>query len=375
MTNKRKQQTCCGAGAEAKAGAEAAEGIGAGSAGADSSGSCCGGARSQTTRVVPQVSSEVSLRDRLGALRVRLGIGRMNYRVEPGLYAAGEPGDTAPVCVTANYKMSFDLLRKALASYDAWILVLDTRGVNVWCAAGKGSFGTEELIRQIERSSIAKIVSRKRLILPQLGAPGVHAAQVTRRTGFGVSYGPVRAADLPFYFERGWKKTEAMRTVEFPLAERLKLVPMEITGALRYTLPLLAVALGIDLLTPLPGSGGAPAVTTAVLGAVLAGQGAVPLLLPYFPFRSFALKGAAAGIFWMALYRLWYPLPVLSAAGIALVSTALAALLALGFTGATPFTSQTATVREVHRVLPVGIAAFAGGAGMLVYSLVQGGVI
>ena len=66
----------------------------------------------------------------------------MNYKVDPGLYAIGNPNERSPVLVTANYKMSFDNLREALPGRDAWILVLDTRGINVWCAAGKGTFGT-----------------------------------------------------------------------------------------------------------------------------------------------------------------------------------------------------------------------------------------
>ena len=66
----------------------------------------------------------------------------MSYTVDPGLYALGKPDDSSPVLVTANYKMSFDRLREALPERDAWILVLDTKGVNVWCAAGKGTFGT-----------------------------------------------------------------------------------------------------------------------------------------------------------------------------------------------------------------------------------------
>ena len=67
----------------------------------------------------------------------------MRFAVDPGLYALRNPGEQAPVLVTANYKMSFDRLRQALPGRDAWILVLDTNGINVWCAAGKGTFATE----------------------------------------------------------------------------------------------------------------------------------------------------------------------------------------------------------------------------------------
>lgn len=49
----------------------------------------------------------------------------MHYAVEPGIYALNRPTEQSPVLVTANYKMSFDCLRKALPGQDAWILVLD----------------------------------------------------------------------------------------------------------------------------------------------------------------------------------------------------------------------------------------------------------
>ena len=60
----------------------------------------------------------------------------MHYSVEPGLYALGQPDDSSPVLVTANYKMSFDWLQQALPNRNAWIPVGDTKGINVWCAAG-----------------------------------------------------------------------------------------------------------------------------------------------------------------------------------------------------------------------------------------------
>ena len=40
--------------------------------------------------------------DRVGAVLVRWGIGRYDYRVEPGLYAMGHPDETSPVLVTAK---------------------------------------------------------------------------------------------------------------------------------------------------------------------------------------------------------------------------------------------------------------------------------
>ena len=92
---------------------------------------------------IPQVATKLSFQDTLGSWKCRWSIGRMNYMVDPGLYAVGQPDETSPVLVTANYKMTFDRLREQLGGLNLWIVVLDTDGVNVWCAAGKGTFGTD----------------------------------------------------------------------------------------------------------------------------------------------------------------------------------------------------------------------------------------
>ena len=80
---------------------------------------------------IMQTSTELTVSDILGTWKARWGINRMNYKVEPGLYCIGKPDSNSPVLVTANYKMSFDMLRKELNGIDAWILVLDTKGINV----------------------------------------------------------------------------------------------------------------------------------------------------------------------------------------------------------------------------------------------------
>jgi CO dehydrogenase/acetyl-CoA synthase gamma subunit (corrinoid Fe-S protein) len=99
---------------------------------------CCSGG-------VSAISTSLSLKDILGAWKIRWGIGRDNCKVDPGLYAIGKPDSTSPVLVSANYKLTFDTVRKNLNAFDCWLLILDTKGVNVWCAAGKGTFSTDEL--------------------------------------------------------------------------------------------------------------------------------------------------------------------------------------------------------------------------------------
>ncbi|UCG39725.1 MAG: acetyl-CoA synthase subunit gamma, partial [bacterium] len=177
---------------------------------------------------VPRVTARFTLGDRLGIWKVRWGIGRMRYKVPPGLYALGEPEAGSEVLVTANYRMTFDLLRRSLQGLDVWILVLDTAGINVWCAAGKGTFGTEELAARVASSRLSDVVNHRRLILPQLGAAGVAAHELRRVSGFRVVYGPVMAADIPAFLAQDRRATPSMRRKRFPLSERAALIPMEL---------------------------------------------------------------------------------------------------------------------------------------------------
>ena len=132
---------------------------------------------------VPTVATRLTAADRRGNLRARWGIGRMRYRVEPGLYAVGSPDAASPVLVTANYKLTFDYLRRELTGLDAYIMVVDTRGINVWCAAGKGTFGTAEVATRVRETRLEEIVNHRSLILPQLSATGVAAHEVREAIG------------------------------------------------------------------------------------------------------------------------------------------------------------------------------------------------
>ena len=168
--------------------------------------------------------------DRFAAWQARWGINRASWRIEPGLYALRAPSADSSVFATANYKFSFDELRKNLKGLDAWLLVLDTNGINVWCAAGKGTFGTLELVRSIMGTGLEKQVNHKTVILPQLGAPGVAAHRVKAYTGFSVVYGPVRAEDIPEFLRRNGKANPEMRKVRFDFTDRVILAPIELVS-------------------------------------------------------------------------------------------------------------------------------------------------
>ena len=326
---------------------------------------------------VPRVATAWSAADHWGRARVRLNVGRMRYAVAPGLYAAGSPTADSPVLVSANYKLSFDRLRRELGGLDAWILVLDTKGVNVWCAAGKGTFGTDELVARMEDAELSHVVSHRTLVVPQLGAPGVAAHEVKKRSGFRVVYGPVRAEDLPAFLAAGMEAGPDMRRVRFGLTDRLAVVPVEVMLGGRYLLAAMAALLllgglhrgGYDTGLALAGGGRA---ALLVLAAFVGGGVIAPLLLPWLPGRMFSAKGASIGLAMAcgAILAGWIPSATvggkLAAAAWLLGMPAIAAFMTMNFTGASTYTSLSGVRREMRLAVPAQIVAATVGLGLWV---------
>jgi acetyl-CoA decarbonylase/synthase complex subunit gamma len=313
---------------------------------------------------VPVISPTLGHADRIGAWKARWGIGRMSYLVPPGLYAIGTPAPHDPVLVTANYKMSYDLVRRELRGRNAWLLVLETNGINVWCAAGKGAFGTEELVARIEASRLAKAVEHRILILPLLGAPGVSAHEVKARTGFSVNFAAIEAADIPRYLDSGMQSTPPMHELTFTLRERLVLIPIELVIALKgsaWIVPLLALAAAWRDGQFSPAAAIPPVL--AYVGAVAAGTVVTPLALPWLPTRSFAVKGAVVGVLWSLLFLAATGWRGLAAAATVLLVSAVSSFLALNFTGSTPYTSRSGVKREMRLSMPVMACGLVAGLG------------
>lgn len=325
-----------------------------------------------TGRKIPVLKTSLSMADHLGALKVRCNLGRNHYSVLPGLYTTGIPDQASPVLVTANYKLSLDSLRKELAGLAAWILVLDTKGINVWCAAGKGSFGTKELASKIKATRVADLVAHRHLVLPQLGAVGVSAPELAKLTGFKVLWGPVRAADLPAFLDKGMKKDGSMRRVDFGLVDRLKLVPMELVQAW----PVAAVAIGLATLLAIPAGGDwqghFAGWAGALLGIWLTGAVAFPLLLPILPGLAFSVKGAILGTAWGIAAALLTNATLPLGIALSLVSGSVVSYLAMNFTGASTFTSQSGALLEVDKAIIPQALALASGLTLGIIAVITG---
>jgi hypothetical protein len=318
--------------------------------------------------VFPVISTRLTSADIIGGWRVRWGIGRMGYRINPGLYAVGKPDASSPVLVTANYKLTFDSLRKHLENISVWILVLDTKGVNVWCAAGKGTFGTEELIRRIKSINLGSLMESRTLILPQLGAPGVAAHIVTAQTGFKVVYGPIRAADLPKFLANGLKTDPVMRTVTFTFKERLAVVPVELVQSWKIALGVLVYLLIFGLVSGNVLSWSTFGGCLPYLAAILMGCAVVPAFLPFVPGKSFAFKGWIAGIIATFIFTWFCGYSTVNAIAYLLILPAISAYLALNFTGCSTYTSLSGVKKEMKIALPLLIFSVISGIGLQLFN-------
>jgi hypothetical protein len=315
---------------------------------------------------IRQISTGLSSADHWEHIKCRISAFRNSYTIEPGLYAVGRPDETSEVLVSANYKMSFDLLRKALNGMNAWVIVLDTGGINVWCAAGKGTFGTKELVRRIRSVSLEKIVDHRRLILPQLSAPGVSAHIVTRETGFRPVFGPVYAHDIPAFVRAGHKTSPEMRRITFSAFDRLVLTPMELKPALKY-FPhfalLLLLVFGLQpsgILFREAVSGSLPFLALGII-SILAGALLTPVMLPFIPFRSFSLKGLLVGLAAVGGFLGLYGMPDIGHWPLLVFAwgffPAASSFIALQFTGSTTFTGPSGVRKELRIGMPLYLAA------------------
>ncbi len=328
---------------------------------------------------IPAVKTGLLCSDRFGIYKARWSIGRMKFRVSPGLYAVGNPDDKSPVFLSANYKMSFDRLRSELGGIDGWIVILDTKGINVWCAAGKGTFGTEEIVRRVAEVGLDKVISHRKLIAPQLGAPGISAHQVKEQSGYRVVYGPVKARDIPAFLKAKNVSTPEMRQVTFSFGERVALIPNDFIANIKFLFFTAACFVllsgfgpGIYSIDRVATYGIASAALLAI--AYTVGMVLPQAFLPYLPGRSFSVKGAWMGAFAAVLigYYLNESRIIESDFGTAswlFIIPAITSFIAMNFTGDSTYTSLSGVLKEMKRAIPVQMAFGAIGIALWIMGL------
>ena len=214
------------------------------------------------------------------------------HRAPTGLVRVGTPNRASPVLLTGNFTLTVRRVRAALRGHDAWLLVANSKGINVWCASGGGHLTHHDVISVIRTSDVAAQVDHREVILPQLCATGVERRRITEATGFATRWGPARLEDLPAFLERGARIHTGERFMRFPPWERMEMAAMWTVLWLIIAVPVLGLVFGLG---------------TAALAGVAAALPVFGLfgLLPWLKvqgrarfvtFAVFALAGALLGV-------------------------------------------------------------------------------
>lgn len=329
-----------------------------------------------------KMETRLTFSDHLHAIALRFGIGRDRASLVSGLYYTGTPNADSPVLVSANYRLSVDALRKELHRVSVWILVVDTGGVNVWCAAGKGSFSAKAVIKSMQHTALNFFAPSAPLILPQLSASGVNANELAAASGRRVLFGPVYARDIPLFIESGFKKDASMRRVHFSAAERAVLIPVELMHTIKFQL--MAIVLPLFISLPVNEGFFSRVILYAAYleGSLLLSVILFPLLLPFLPGRFFSVKGTVLHVIWTVFFCMltWKQLsgPGLFIVPLFFLAGGVSAYITMNFTGSSSFTSQRGVELEVKRSIPPILVSIVLGvlssAGMFFMNLFKAGV-
>jgi NAD-dependent dihydropyrimidine dehydrogenase PreA subunit len=266
------------------------------------------------------------------------------HAVAPGLQRIGDPGADSPVLLTCNFALTVRRLTQVLRDRDVWLLVANSKGINVWCAAGGGHLSDHEVIAAIRASELGRRVSHRRLILPQLAATGVQPGKVERATGFKCRWGPARLEDLPEFFAQGCRTGKRRRRMRFPLWERMEMSAM-------WIVPMAAVVAAIvGLLAGWTTGLAAAAMIAVTVGTIFAALPRLPVAGPasLLTYLGFGAAGAGAGI---ALLAAFAPVTTTQVVILGCASAVAMAVLYLDLAGTTPwYPSNINTMANAHRV-------------------------
>ncbi len=156
--------------------------------------------------------------------------------IASGVYRIGAPDADAPVLLTGNFLATIELLRRALAGQDCYLVVMDTSGWNVWCASDAGLFTAEKATALMRLYGVERLVSHHRIVIPRLGGR-IHT-RLAALTQWEVVTGPIEARDLPDFLQNG-VVTPEMRSLDrmYRLPERLRVGALTTVQAPLFLLP------------------------------------------------------------------------------------------------------------------------------------------
>ncbi len=160
------------------------------------------------------------------------------FPAKTGYQRIGNPDENSPVLLTCNFHLTILRLKKATRGLNYHLLVANSKGINVWCAATGDSLNNHSVVSVIKTSGIEDKVNHKNIILPQLAAPGIESKVIQKRVGWKILWGPVDAKDILDYFEANFEKSAEMKQVEFRFVQRIEMAIMWIFLAAIVLMPI-----------------------------------------------------------------------------------------------------------------------------------------
>jgi ubiquinone/menaquinone biosynthesis C-methylase UbiE len=199
--------------------------------------------------------------------------------VAPGVYSLGRPDRHSPVLLTGNFLASVEAVRAGMTGLAAYVVVEDTGGWNVWCAADAGRFNGAKAAALLELSGLSEAVEHRQIVVPRLG--GRVRSQLEALAGWNVVVGPLEARDLSRFLSAGLGP-------EMHSLDRLYRLPERIRVAV---LTLVQLPLFLFPLRWLPRRAGVPAWRFSLAAGCL-----LPIAHYRLPGRTGVAKGTYLGI-------------------------------------------------------------------------------
>ena len=298
---------------------------------------------------------------------------RRTFSLAPGLYYTGAAYVvTAPLLVTCNYHLTVFTLWRILRKRQIRLLVVDTRGINVWCSSGKGRFSAAEIIKQLARYKKNQLTNEEKLtlILPKLSLSGVSLSEL-KKLQIIPRIGPIYAKELPVYLdEQPWKdrKTDVYR---FNLADRLFTLGPALVQFLFYGI---FIFLGLFIWNYFFPTG----IHWQIFPIMASIAFFYVILFPLLPTKKFAIKGltlfglmGAGFILYDLLFRqgafdflrMLFYLTFLAGANL---------FYALAYTGNSGVSNYSLVKREIGTFLPLTFLCFLGA---LIFIILKGIIV
>ncbi len=222
---------------------------------------------------------------------------RRTFSIEPGLYFTGKEYDmNTPMIVTCNYHMTVFLVWRKMRRIPVRVLVIDTKGINVWCSAGKGQFNAQEILKQLAKypKEILTNEAKLQLILPKLSLSGVKLSDL-RPYDIDPIIGPIYLEELPAFLTKRPFKNSIDSHYKFDLRDRLfTLIPTFIQFTVYLgigAIVLLAIHLWLNT-----------GIWWQVIPIGLTITTIYILMFPWLPTKSFAKKGISLFFILSALF-------------------------------------------------------------------------